>query len=107
MGEPRELVTFLWMIAIVARVRTRRTIPTPHSGRSPVVGSSQLQLLLTVHCNRWSRLQRGGTSSQEEREIADPEGGYGSQKVVDTVGDRIRFYSIIVGVSKSVRVGPY
>ena len=39
-----------------------------------------------------------------DREISSPEEG--SQKVVDKVGDLIRFYSIIVGESKSVRVGP-
>ena len=32
--------------------------------------------------------------------------GYGSQKAVDKVGDGIRFYSIIVDQSKSVRVAP-
>ena len=51
-------------------------------------------------------MRRNEESGQEEREIADPEEGYWSQKAVDKVGDRIRFYSIIVGESKSVRVGP-
>jgi len=55
-----------------------------------------------------SSTKRDEESGQEGREIADPaEGyGYGSQKAVNKVGDGIRFHSIIVGGSKSVRVGP-
>ena len=36
--------------------------------------------------------KRNEESGQEEREIAGQEEGYGSQKVVDKVGDGIRFY---------------
>ena len=94
----------------MARVRTHGTICTPHSVRSPIVGSSPATT--TARCEleslESSSTRRNEESGQEEREMSAQRKGivYGSQKAVDKVGDGIRFYSIIVGESKSVRVGP-
>ena len=51
-------------------------------------------------------MRRNEESSQEEHEIASPEEGVWVPEVADKVSNRIRFHSIIVGESKSVRVGP-
>ena len=79
-------------IAIVARVRTRGTIPLLTQADHPSWVAHQLQLLLAEHGYRWSRLRRGGTRRAVKKvEIAGQEEVYGTQKAVDKVGDGIRF----------------
>ena len=48
----------------------------------PIFGSSQLQLLLAVHCYHWSCLQQGGTRRAVKKSMRLPaqRKGYGSQK---------------------------
>src|SRR5258706_8228514 len=74
----------------------------------PSLVARQLQLLLAEHCNRRSRL-RGGTRRGVKKSVISPaqRKGMSPLKAVEKVGDGIRFYSIIVGESNSVRVGPF
>ncbi|SRR5258706_12946544 len=88
-------------IAIIARVRAHETIPPPHSGRSPVVGSSLGSVIAGVVFDEKERGDRSRRARYCRRR-----GRVWVQRAVDKVGDGIRFHSIIVGESKSVRVRP-
>ena len=58
-------------IAIVARVRTRGTIPLLTQADHPSLVARQLELLLAEHCNRWSR-RRGGTRRAIKKSVRLP-----------------------------------